>query len=419
MKQINYTGPSKLISRIVYLLNRKAPLPLDGNGDPDWGTNGQVLMTDGSGSTSWGAGGGGGDTVTWTQDQLSGTKIAEIDINGTSTNVYAPTPTAQVQADWTEADNTAVDYIKNKPNLATVATSGSYTDLTDKPTIPSVGGHTIEKSDGTDMTQRANLEFVGSYLADDAGNDRTIANIVRTMTQAQFDLLSAAEKEGFIYISDAAGQLTASEVALAAIAGMSATTAQSGIAELQSDKVEKSGDTMTGPLTIQNVSDAILIKRSNSSTYSGWIGFYNSGGFLGYYGVNANKKPVFFDTSEHLLCMRTVTTLVNESVTIAASGNKTYAALTASALNDYDEIHFLGIFSNVYVNGSATKAQISKVAADANNGRLYFNPPFSISGTINVTYSFSVRADSNGLKVVNDSKSSSITGLLIEGIKYN
>lgn len=41
-----------------------------------------------------------------------------------------------VQSDWNEADNTADDYIKNKPNLATVATSGSYTDLSNTPTIP-------------------------------------------------------------------------------------------------------------------------------------------------------------------------------------------------------------------------------------------------------------------------------------------
>lgn len=90
MKQINYTGPSKLIRRIVYLLNRKAPLPLDGSGDPSWGSNGQVLTTDGTGATYWSAGGGSGDSVTWTQVQQSGTKIAEIEINGTSQNVYAP-----------------------------------------------------------------------------------------------------------------------------------------------------------------------------------------------------------------------------------------------------------------------------------------------------------------------------------------
>lgn len=38
-----------------------------------------------------------------------------------------------VQADWNQTTTTADDYIKNKPNLATVATSGSYDDLTDKP----------------------------------------------------------------------------------------------------------------------------------------------------------------------------------------------------------------------------------------------------------------------------------------------
>ena len=42
----------------------------------------------------------------------------------------------QVQSNWTQTDNGQLDYIKNKPSLATVATSGSYTDLINKPTIP-------------------------------------------------------------------------------------------------------------------------------------------------------------------------------------------------------------------------------------------------------------------------------------------
>lgn len=50
-----------------------------------------------------------------------------------------PTPTAQVQSDWTQSDNTQVDYIKNKPTLATVATSGSYSDLSNTPMeIPTI-----------------------------------------------------------------------------------------------------------------------------------------------------------------------------------------------------------------------------------------------------------------------------------------
>ena len=42
----------------------------------------------------------------------------------------------QVQSDWAETDSSDPSYILNKPTLATVATSGSYNDLSNKPTIP-------------------------------------------------------------------------------------------------------------------------------------------------------------------------------------------------------------------------------------------------------------------------------------------
>ena len=41
----------------------------------------------------------------------------------------------QVQSDWTETDSSDPSYIKNKPTLATVATSGSYADLSNKPDL--------------------------------------------------------------------------------------------------------------------------------------------------------------------------------------------------------------------------------------------------------------------------------------------
>lgn len=40
----------------------------------------------------------------------------------------------QAQADWTEGSSSAKTYITNKPSLASVATSGSYTDLSNTPT---------------------------------------------------------------------------------------------------------------------------------------------------------------------------------------------------------------------------------------------------------------------------------------------
>ena len=45
------------------------------------------------------------------------------------------TPLANVQADWTEADNTKDSYIANKPSLSAVATSGDYTDLEHTPDL--------------------------------------------------------------------------------------------------------------------------------------------------------------------------------------------------------------------------------------------------------------------------------------------
>jgi len=49
---------------------------------------------------------------------------------------WSTAPYNQVQVDWAQTTTWELDYIKNKPNLATVATSGSYNDLSNKPTIP-------------------------------------------------------------------------------------------------------------------------------------------------------------------------------------------------------------------------------------------------------------------------------------------
>ena len=65
-------------------------------------------------------------------------------------------PAAQVNSDWNA--NSGVAQILNKPTLATVATSGSYTDLSNKPTIPTVNNATltIQKNGTTVNTFTAN-----------------------------------------------------------------------------------------------------------------------------------------------------------------------------------------------------------------------------------------------------------------------
>lgn len=64
-------------------------------------------------------------------------------------------PAAQVNSDWSA--NSGVAQILNKPSLATVATSGSYNDLSNKPTIPTV-------NDGQ-LVLSQNGSYLGSFTA--------------------------------------------------------------------------------------------------------------------------------------------------------------------------------------------------------------------------------------------------------------
>lgn len=72
---------------------------------------------------------------------------------------------AQTQADWNTTDVNSVSYIKNKPVLANVATSGSYNDLKDTPSFSTVGTGVL--------TINQNNVSVGTFNAN-ATSDTTI-----------------------------------------------------------------------------------------------------------------------------------------------------------------------------------------------------------------------------------------------------
>lgn len=74
------------------------------------------------------------------------------------------------------------------------------------------GGHTIVDNAGTDLAQRTNLQFKGAYSEDNSADDTTEVNVVRSMTKAEFNQLSAAEKVGFINTTDEASQINATEI---------------------------------------------------------------------------------------------------------------------------------------------------------------------------------------------------------------
>ena len=115
---------------------------------------------------------------------------------------------ANVQSDWNQNDSTADDFIKNKPTipaaqvnsdwdavsgvaqilnkptLSTVATTGSYNDLSNKPTIPTVNNATLEI--------QKNSVKVGDFSAD-ASSDVTV-NITVPVDAADVNALPDTTK---------------------------------------------------------------------------------------------------------------------------------------------------------------------------------------------------------------------------------
>lgn len=84
-------------------------------------------------------------------------------------------PAAQVQSDWSEADSTKADYIKNKPTLAAVATSGDYDDLSNKPTIPAAQVN-ADWNAASGVAQILNKPTLGTAAAKDSTNAVTSDN---------------------------------------------------------------------------------------------------------------------------------------------------------------------------------------------------------------------------------------------------
>lgn len=88
----------------------------------------------------------GGSTVSVTQKQKTGINIADIEIDGTTTKLYAPNGGGGGTGGAVDSVNGMTgDVVLTASNIsgfATVATSGSYNDLSDKPaqyTLPKAG----------------------------------------------------------------------------------------------------------------------------------------------------------------------------------------------------------------------------------------------------------------------------------------
>jgi hypothetical protein len=122
--------------------------------------------------------------------------LATVASSGSYTDLTSkPTiPAAQIQSDWTQATNTALDYIKNKPALF----SGSYTDLTNQPTIPSA--YSLPTASTTVL---GGVKIDGSTITLN-GSDQLVATAY-SLTSSGIQTAFGSQTQNYVYAAPGSG----------------------------------------------------------------------------------------------------------------------------------------------------------------------------------------------------------------------
>ena len=177
-------------------------------------------------------------------------------------------PAAQVNADWNA--NSGVAQILNKPTLATVATSGSYNDLSNKPTIPTVNNATL--------TIQKNGTTVNTFTAN--SNSNVTANI--TVPTKTSDLTN---DDGFITgitsgdVTTALGYTPVNPSTLATVATSGSYNDLSNKPTIPAAQVNADWDATSGVAQILNkptIGNGTITIKQNDTT-------------LGYFTTNQNS----------------------------------------------------------------------------------------------------------------------------------
>lgn len=180
---------------------------------------------------------------------------------------------ALMQADWNNTDSYSPQYIRNKPNLSAVAISGSYNDLTDKPTI----------TQGTVTSIIPGIGLTGTK------------SDVAITTSGTINLKSASSTE-------LGGIKVGTNLSIDTDGVLSATDTTYDIANRDTLGLIKMGDTTTG-LSIDSTSGVLSVAANTSSSenYSYPILFKNTTGNTGTSAANKFNQYVTLNPSTRTL----------------------------------------------------------------------------------------------------------------------
>lgn len=141
-------------------------------------------------------------------------------------------PTVPAWAKAASKPSYTYDEITSKPTFATVATSGSYNDLADKPTIPSVDGLASETYVQNAVADKATTTYVDTKVANLVGSAPETLNTLEEVATAINNNATVVEALN----SSIGNKANASDVtALTTRVG----TAETNITALQSGKADK------------------------------------------------------------------------------------------------------------------------------------------------------------------------------------
>jgi hypothetical protein len=126
--------------------------------------------------------------------------------------------TAQVQVNWNDLNPVSVSHILNRPNLATVATTGSYNDLSDQPYIPPIQTNSdwnnVDPGSFANIRNRPNLSVYATVTQLKTNVDIITANLGSFQLYANANLGTLTANAGFqeTEIAELRANITASNV---------------------------------------------------------------------------------------------------------------------------------------------------------------------------------------------------------------
>lgn len=196
-------------------------------------------------------------------DKVAGKQLSTEDFTSalkTKLDGIASGAEVNVQSDWSQSDNTADDFIKNKPTIPSV----SWTQI-------QASGTKIAEIDinGTSQDVYAPTGSGGNPTASDVTYDNTETEIPETNVQGAIDLAFATiDNQNDVLEGLVNPTFTEAQTRTNVASGDSYQTlwgkVKKWFTDLPSMFVSKSGDTMTGDLTLGKASTILKLRASGS-----------------------------------------------------------------------------------------------------------------------------------------------------------